>query len=367
MKILPFNALYPNKSLLVSPDSFFDTMGRDFSKHYNSGLFLEEKERAIYIYQISKNNKKYKGIVNNTSIEDLMNGNILFHEDTIAAKEQDMVQTSLERKAMIKPVLLFHPNIDSLTKIINAYIDTSCFYQCTLEDGTNHKFWKISNPLKIKKIQGIFKAKVPVAYIADGHHRCSITKRLYENKGEKFKEFNFNSLLSAYFSMDDVGVYDHVKMVSILDTLKPEIFIAELSKFAKIKHIKRIKAPVQKHEFVVLMNKEIYYIKWKPSVIKKFKKKGEVLDSFIMNEIVFEKILKIVDVRRDARISFSSGQEPIEQIMKKCFKAKNRLSIIQYPLHIKDVMNIASKGSNLPPKSTWFEPRIKSGVIAQKY
>ncbi len=367
MRIHPFRSLYPNQSLLVSPDSFFDTMGKDFSKHFNSGLFLENKKPCIYIYQISKGGKFYNGIVNNTSIHDLLEGKILFHENTIKNKEQDMVQSSLERKAMIKPVLLFHKKSKKISNFIDTILKRKRFYECELEDGTIHAFWQVQETRKIEELRQLFANEISHAYIADGHHRCSITKRLFQNKSDQFKDLNFDSMLSAYFSVDQLEIYDHLKIVSILDTLKPEVFIARLSRFAKIKHVKKFKYPQHKYEFIILMNKEIYQASWKIDVLRKFEKKGELLGPYVMNEVVFKKIFEIEDLQKDDRISYMSGEEPPEKIVKACSKKKNAITICQFPLSIQDIMDTADKGQKLPPKSTWFMPRIKSGVIAQKY
>jgi uncharacterized protein (DUF1015 family) len=331
-------------------------------------MFDESDDKAIFIYQIRQEGKTYKGIINNTHIQDLMDGKILFHEDTIADKEQDMVQSSLETRAMVKPVLLFHQHSEKLDRFISTFIlENEPCYNVELNNNITNTFWKINDEKKLLKIQELFETEIEHAYIADGHHRCSSTLRLYKHKNEHLKDFHFEALLTAYFSVHDMEVYDHIKVVSILDTLKPEVFMAKLSKYAEIRHIKKFKRPSHKHEFVFMMNGEIYKASWKKSILRKFEKKGQLLDVFMMNEIVFQNILEIEDVRKDSRISYFSGYLNDEVIIEKATQKPNTICILQYPLDIKSIMATADKKINLPPKSTWFEPKIKSGVIAQKY
>lgn len=368
MRVHPFKSIYPNNSLLVSPDSFFRTMGKDFPKHYDAGLFTDDDDHAIFVYQVSNGVKYHRGIVLSTDIHELINGNILFHEDTIAAKEQDMVESSLESKAMIKPILLFYEPQKKIDDFIDATIqDQEVHFFCDLDDGTRHTLWKITEESSISYIQQLFDNKISKAYIADGHHRCSATRILYENNSKQFTNFGFSKMLSAYFSINQVEVYDHIKFVSILDTIPAEVFIAKLSKFASIKHIKKFEFPKAAHRFTIHLNEESFSCKWKKSVLKTFKNKGQILDAFISNKIIFNKIFKIDDVRKDNRISFYSGKENPKNIILKCANLENAIGISLFPLSVVDIKNIADLARNLPPKSTWFEPRIKSGVIAQKY
>ncbi|GLR18493.1 DUF1015 family protein [Portibacter lacus] len=368
MRVQSFKASYPNKSLLISPSTFFDTMGVNFAKHQTSGLFEDVDEDAMFVYQIKVKDIKYRGIINNTEIQDLIDGNILLHEDTIPEKEQDMVEDTLERKAMIKPVLLFHKKNKKLNKIINAYIDNEPkFYSFDLDDASTHTLWKISDEDQLEQIRNIFLFGVAKAFVADGHHRCKASKMLYKNKPSQFRDLDFSRMLTAYFSEDQVEIYDHVKMIDILDTIKPEVFIAELSEYASVRLITKFSYPDKKREFAVLLNGEIYKGKWRKKVLKDFEVSPDALDAYIMNQIVFKTIFKIADVRSDKRISFFSGNEKVKSILKRSTDNPNSICILQNSLTLSDVKKFSSKKKNLPPKSTWFEPRIKSGIIAQKY
>jgi uncharacterized protein (DUF1015 family) len=368
MRVQPFKAIYPNKSLIVSPDSFFATMGVNFPKHYASGLFNELDKEAMFAYQIKTQGRKYRGIVNNTDIQDLVEGKILMHEQTMADKEQDMVEATLERKAMIKPVMLFHKKNKKLSKIINQIIEQkSIFYSFEVEDGSVHTLWKITDQDKLMDIRNIFLFGVRKAFVADGHHRCKASKLLVKNKPMQFRDFDFSKLLTVYFSDEQLEIFDHVKMVDILDQIKPEVFIAELTEFASVRLITKFTYPEKGREFLILMNGEMYKGKWKKKTLKEYEISPDALDNYIMNQIVFRTIFKIPDVRKDNRISFFSGNEHSESIIQRSKDNPMSICILQSPLKLSDVKKFSTKKKNLPPKTTWFEPRIKSGVIAQRY
>ena len=368
MKISPFKSLYPNVELLVSPDSFFETMAKDFAKHYESGLFHECEIPAVFIYQNDYGDKTHTGIITNTAITDLLEGKILYHEDTIATKEQDMVLSSLEIKAMIKPVMLFYSAVDDINKFIQKFIgNNEIFYSCTTNDGLVHRLWKVSETSDLNYIELLFEQEVKKAYIADGHHRCSTTRRLYESKSKQFSQLDFSSLMTVYFAEDQLEIYDHIKVVNILEEMKPEIFITRLAKYADIRHMPKFQLPGRKNEFVILMNQETFKARWKKRILNKYIKKEEALDPIIMNQIVFQKIFERPDVRKDKRISFFSGNKSAKAIEQFCFAQKNAISICQFPIQLSDIVLIANQKKTMPPKSTWIEPKTKSGVIAQKY
>ncbi len=368
MRVKAFKALYPNLDVIDSPDTFFDSAGKDFPLHYQSGLFKSISEKCVFIYSISNQSKRYSGLINNTSIQDLIEGKILFHEDTITLKEEDMVNYSLERNAMVKPVLLFHESCSNLNKFIQEMSEKlDSFLEFQLNDGSFHTFWKIDDKLAIHGLQKIFEEEISHAYIADGHHRSSSTLKLYNHFAKQNIHHKFENMLTAYFDQEQMEIFDHIKITSILDTLNPDIFLAKLSDFADIIQIENFQKPLHHFEFILIIENQNYKAAWKKDVIKEFEKKNEKLDTFISNQIIFNHILAIPDVRIDKRISFYSGKESEENILNHCLQIKNSITLCQFPPSVTDIISVADEKRILPPKSTWFEPRIKSGMIAQKY
>lgn len=367
MRIHPFKSLHPGKELVANPEKYYVSMGQNFPIYLGRGMFIPSRSEDIYVYELKKKKKIYHGIVCNTNIEDLIDGKILFHENTLQEKEEDMVENTLERKAMIKPVLLFHKHSKKIDHIIEEVISNEdLFYEVTVEDKYHHKFWKVRRKKDIKDLVEIFGKDIPKAYVADGHHRCKTAMKLY-GYGKKYEEDIFHYLLTAYFSENQLEVYDYVKIVDILDQVDQTYFLDKLANYAKIAKVDQLEFPQSKRYFYLHMQGQSYQGKWKKSTLEKYDEHHENLDPYLTNEIIFRKILKIKDIRKDKRIRFFSGNKKMKAIQKACEENPHSIGIIQYPLSIADIKDIAKTDQNLPPKSTWFEPRIKSGVIAWKY
>jgi uncharacterized protein (DUF1015 family) len=333
-----------------------------------AGHFDECNESAIYVYKIKIHNNSAQGLVLCTDIQDLLDGKILFHEDTISKKEKSMVKSMLALKILMKPVLMFHKKSKKISKFIKDTISNDeKYYDCELAEDHIHSFWKIKDHKKIKYLQDVFDKDIRKAYVADGHHRIRTNKRLFENHANQFPEHDFTNILSAYFSLDQVKIYDHVKIVKILDELDPNLFIEKISKYAKMKRKKTFQLPSKIHDFVLIINGEIFNVQWRKKTLNKFRRTSSLLDVNIMDKLVFKKILGIPDIRKDNRLVYFSGNSTAKEILDHCLEINNSIAIIQYPLSIKDIMREAKNQKKLPPKSTWFEPKIKSGVIGHKY
>lgn len=368
MRVHQFRAMHPNISMIESSNDFFATMGREFPRHQAEGKFQEMEDEAMFVYQIKNRGRKHRGIINNTEIQDFKSGKILLHEQTIPTKEEVLVDTSIERGAMIKPILLFHKKNAKLSKLIEQVIENEeAAYSVELAGGIVHTLWKISDTGRIDEVKNIFTFGIAKAFVADGHHRYRASFLLHQNDKMEFQDLDFGNILTAYFSEEEVDIFDHSKMVEILDTVDKEAFIEQLSEYASIRSIPKFSHPESKREFVVLVKGEIYKGKWKKKTLKDFEISPDALDNYIMNQIVFRTILQIPDVRLDSRISFFSSNERGEGIVKRSEENPTAICVVQAPLSISDVKQYSTKKKNLPPKSTWFEPRIKSGVIAQKF
>lgn len=365
MRINTFKGLHPKDSLSESANDFFDKMSQNFVQHLENGMFTNSETEALYIYEIEVGLDSYRGIVNTTEIQDLLDGYILFHEQTIIAKEDDMVETTLTRNARIKPVLLYHKPNTRLKQIIDAFINNNQqLVSFNLKAGQKHSLWKIDDSDLISEIKNVFLFGIKKAYIADGHHRCNASIRLHKKLKQNGSN-NFNTILTAYFPEDILSVYDHVKMVKILDTIDPEEFITELTEYASVKPSDHFVYPTKKRDFVVILNGKIFKVKWRKQVLKSYDISPEALDVYIMNQIVIKHIFKIDDVRTDDRLSFFSGNISPEKILQKSSENPQSVIICQTPLSLSEIKKFSNKKKNLPPKSTWFEPRIRSGLIGQ--
>ena len=366
MKIYPFQAVYPNLNLVTSPDSFFGSMKQDYPEFFKSGFFNKSKQAAIYIYTIKTDLKTYKSIVAANDIGDIESNKILKHEDTLAVKEQSMMQLILQRNALIKPVLLAYDGNSAINQFVAKEIRSrKPMFQVKFEEsGDVHTFYEIKKNEKVQMVQQLFKDNVKKCYIADGHHRVATTCRL--SAGDRLEKGQLNSMLSVYFPFEELDILDYNRSIQIGDDIDDAQIITRLHKIVKIRELAEAKKPTEKYCVTMLLNKQWYLLKWKKKIIKKYSKEGVVLDADILNRYVLKEILDIEDIKTDSRVKYIEGTAGIEGVAKLCNGENRRIGFCLYPISHKELKYVADNGLNLPPKSTWFEPRIKNGMIVQE-
>lgn len=362
MRIKPFKALTPDLSLVKSADSFFNTVKQNFPKYNEAGFFKSETEEAFYIYKITEGDHSYTGILNSSSVEDYKAGLIKKHEKTISVKEQQQLSLLLHRKAIVKPVLLTYPKVDIIedfTKRITE--DREPIFSISFErDHQYHELWAINNPSEIRQLQDMFSEHVPCAYIADGHHRTSTSALLHDKEGSSGK---YEYFLTAYFPNSQLEILAYNRVIDTFDSITPTRFMAKLAKYCKITPLYVPTPPSSPKELVMYINYEWYSLKWKDNIIKKAPK--NVLDVELFNKYILTKIIGIKDLKDDPKIRYADGKLGLEGVADKTNKAPGRVGFSLYPVPMKDFIRISDKGATLPPKSTWFEPRMKNGVVVQ--
>lgn len=370
MKLVPFNAIYPNLNLIASPDSFFGTVKSQFTEYQSSGFFKNSKERSLFVYSLTSRGVTHRGIVACTDIEDFNNGRVLKHENTIAPKEQKMMNLMLQNKAMVKPILLAYDKVSAIDSIIEKTIAKSApFLEVSFEETNEmHKIWQISSPKMLKQLKDAFKNNVPKSYIADGHHRAKTCQLLNEtnNKNEVI-DTKLSNVLTIYFSWDQLTIYDFNRCVDAFQNYSPIKFMAELSKYCKIKSIKRAKKPIKKHQFTMNLLGEWYSLKWKKTLLEKHKKDTVLFDTHLLSEYVFKKILGIEKIKEDPRIKYIEGTIDATGMGSIIAENQNRVGFCMFPIEALDVKKISDNDKTLPPKSTWFEPRIKNGILVKGF
>ncbi|MDA9774185.1 DUF1015 family protein [Saprospiraceae bacterium] len=366
MRIKPFKALFPDIKMVPKADSFFSVMKQEFPYYLKNSFFKRTKEPHLYLYQIEQLGKKSLGLVASTSVEDIKENKILKHENTIAMKEQQMLDLALQRNAMIKPVLLAHDTNKSLKNIYQEILKGKPFLEIPFtEEKSTHKIWKIKDQRTIEKITDIFNTDFKKTYIADGHHRVSTGMLLNQNKRKS--KADFGDLLSIYFSFDDLTIYDYNRVVSILKEVSPTELIASLSKYFKMKQIKALRKPREKHEIIFSINGENYQLLWRKKFLISGGSDKLILDARLLNKYVFGEIMGINDVRNDSRISYIGGLAGVQGVKKQLLKNDHSVGFMLYPIQREELTHVADAGSTLPPKSTWFEPRIKNAILAQEF
>lgn len=367
MKVYPFEGIYPNPDLIPSPESFFGSVKHDYTEYYENGFFLHAKEKAFYILEITTETKTHTGIIACLKIEDYSKGKIVKHEQTIATSEQAMLKLILLRGAMVKPVLLSHPEIKDLTKELKRLKKKRApFSQYSLSEGAIiYTLYQIPES-EGEHLAKIYNAHLPKVYIADGHHRCSTGEKLLHLQGDK-KGFDYSLILAALFSFDQLDVLDYNRVVELPYHLKLTRFIAELSHYFDIQILDGPAKPQQKHELTMVMQEDWFLLKWKPEVLSRYKKTSTILDAHLLDKEIFEGILGVTNVLEDKRVSYISGihgPQKIEEIVR---ESEHHVGFCIYPVQFPEIVRVSDYHETLPPKSTWFEPRMINGLIVKSY
>lgn len=367
MKIFPFQAWYPDFDLIASADSFFGSVKDEYVTYKKAGFFNQSIEPALFFYQIKSATRTYTGLMCCTDISEFEKGNILKHEKTLAAKEQKMIQLLVQRKALVKPVLLVYEKVKTINKLITNHIQNNPPLYSTYfdQDKQEHILWKITDKSMLEKVQKLFDKKIQSTYIADGHHRTTTMALLNERLKDKANAGNYQQLMVVLFGSDQLDLLEYNRVVEGLNETSPTIFMAKLANLFDIEILDKPEKPYQKHQITLLINREWYRLTWKNKVLKEYKTKKIILDVHLLNEKVLKGILDIKDVRFDQRIDYVSGTKGLRGLEKATISSKNRIGFYLYPVKVEELMTLADRHQLLPPKSTYFEPRIKNGLVVK--
>ncbi|RMG80895.1 MAG: DUF1015 domain-containing protein [Bacteroidetes bacterium] len=369
MNLKPFQAVFPNPEYITSADHFMSTVKTDYNEYVASGFFEKSSREGFYVYQIQHFDKKYTGLVACVDIRDYLDGKILKHEHTLATKEQEQIHLLLRRNAQVKPILLTHPPKKDIAGLLKSEIagrtpTLEIFFE---KENQIHRFWQVSEGGRIEEIQLLFRSQVPRSYIADGHHRSAATARMFERAKDPDLAGRFDVLLAAFFATSELEILDFNRVIEGLNLVSPTRFMAELSRLFEIEPLSAPEKPAQKHEITLFINKEWYKLRWRESVLREESDKPVLLDVSLLNEKVLRDILGIEDVRTDARVKYVEGTKGAEGLTDKAIKNEFRVGFWLYPVAMEDFLKIADLGKTLPPKSTWFEPRIKNGLVVKEF
>lgn len=367
MKIHPFQAIYPNVDLIASPDSFFATVRDDYIQYLQNGFFQESPQNAYYILEIITPDKVSLGLVVALDIADYTKGKIVKHEQTIASSEQVMLKVILQRGAMVKPVLLAHPQIKEISKEIQRLRKKKKPFLALSTTLGDHEYnLYLVSEKEGEELARLYKSLVPKVYIADGHHRCSTSEKLIKLQGDK-KGKDYSLILSALFPFDQLEILDYNRVVELPYHLKLTKFMAQVSHVALIRHLDQPMKPERKHDLTMCVQDEWYLLTWKEEVLKKYKKSPAVLDADVLDKEIMEKILGIKNIRTDNRVEYVSGDLGVEKVEEKSRVSDHHVGFCIYPVQFNELVKISDSGGTLPPKSTWFEPRMINGLVVKSY
>ena len=337
----------------------------------SNNWLIQDDEEKLYIYEQTMGNHTQKGIVAASSIDDYFNDIIKKHEFTRQKKEEDRIEHMATLSAHIGPVFLTYKPVKELDRIINEWCENNmAVYDFVSEDKIGHKVWVIDNNTTIKTIEGIFETQIPFTYVADGHHRSAASAKvgalLRKKKGEFTGNEEFNSFLSVLFPSDQLMIIDYNRLIKDLNGLSKEAFLISLQTNFTIEKENEEVRPSINYEYGMYLDGDWYRIT-ADSTITNTSDPVKKLDISILSDYVIDPILGIADQRTSNRIDFVGGIRGLGELKKRVDSKEMVLAFAIHPVEINQLIAVADSGNVMPPKSTWFEPKLRSGLFVHKF
>lgn len=330
----------------------------------SSGRFVQSEQPSYYLYRQIMNGRSQTGIVGCASIDDYRNEVIKKHENTRADKEEDRIRHVDICNAQTGPIFLAYRSNEALKKIIDCVKQDAPEYDYTAEDGVRHTVWIVKNPEDNKAIRKAFEG-LDSLYIADGHHRCASAvkvglKRRTEQLDVTGKEA-FQYFLSVCFADEELKIMDYNRVVKDLNGYSKEAFMKQIEKSFTVKTIgKTAFAPLKKGTYGMYLEEQWYELSAKPEILSEDCVAG--LDVSILQDHLLGPILGIQDPRTDKRIDFVGGIRGLQELERRVH-SDMKVAFSMYPTSIEELFAVADAGRLMPPKSTWFEPKLRSGMF----
>lgn len=340
----------------------------NFRVWQEKGWLVQDNEPHFYIYSQMMHGVSQYGIVGCASVDDYLTGKIKKHELTRPDKEQDRMVHVRVNNANIEPVFFAYPPVRELDEIVN-YIITKQEpeYDFVAEDGFGHRFWVVKESETNRKIEKIFAKKVPFTYVADGHHRTAaaalVGKEKRDNNPKHKGTEEYNYFLAVHFPADQLRIIDYNRVVKDLNGLTPGELLKKLEKsFIVEDKGTRAYKPKKLHNFSMYLEGKWYSLTAKEGTFDDHDPIG-VLDVTILTNQILAPVLDIQDLRRSRRIDFIGGIRGLNELKNKVDKGEMRVAFALYPVSMDQLISIADSGNIMPPKSTWFEPKLRSGLV----
>jgi len=348
----------------------YDKALENFVKFQSKGWLAQDGDDHLYIYAQTMNGKTQYGLVACASVEDYMNGIIKKHELTRPDKEEDRKKHVRITNANMEPVFFTYPAHAEIDHIISGFVkENAPEFDFTSVDGIGHHFWVIRDKKIITDLIRIF-AGIPFTYVADGHHRTAAAalvgnEKRMANPGHNGTE-EYNYFLAVHFPDNQLTIIDYNRVVKDLNGLTKEEFLEKLGKSFTVELKGReIYKPGQLHHFSIYLDGMWYSMIAKPGTYDDHDPIG-VLDVTILSNLVLDEILGIKDLRRDKRIDFVGGIRGLGELKRRVDSGEMKVAFALYPVSMQQLIDIADSGNIMPPKTTWFEPKLRSGLVIHK-
>lgn len=348
----------------------YEKAANNFKKFQEKGWLVQDKEEYYYIYAQTMNGKTQYGLVVCASVDDYLTGVIKKHELTRRDKEEDRMKHVRATNANMEPVFFAYRDDIELDNLVSRYASTEPEYDFIAPiDGFRHQFWIINDSKDISTITEKF-AQMSSLYIADGHHRSAAAALVGAEKAKNDPNHNgteeYNYFMAVCFPASQLTILDYNRVVKDLNGLTSEQFIDALKKdfIVTDKGLNQYR-PKEIHEFSIYLDKHWYSLVAKNGTYDDTDPVG-VLDVDISSRLILNNILGIKDLRSDKRIDFVGGLRGLDELQRRVDSGEMRMALALYPVSMKQIMDIADSGRIMPPKATWFEPKLRSGLVVHK-
>lgn len=348
----------------------YERAAENFNKFLENGWLRQDDSENYYIYAQTMNGKTQYGLVVGAFVGDYLSGVIKKHELTRRDKEEDRMKHVRVCNANIEPVFFAYPDNETLNGLIARYVAGEPEYDFIAPiDGFRHQLWVVPDETDKATITGEF-AKMPALYIADGHHRSAAAALVGAEKAKNnpahIGNEEYNYFMAVCFPASQLTVLDYNRVVKDLNGMTTEEFLAALEKnfVVELKGEKPYR-PAHLHEFALYVDGKWYALTAKEGTYDDNDPIG-VLDVDISSRLIFDELLGIKDFRSDKRIDFVGGLRGLEELSRRVDSGEMRMALALYPVSMQQIMSIADSGKIMPPKATWFEPKLRSGLIIHK-
>ena len=341
----------------------------NFQELVEKGVFFQDTADCLYVYELTMDGRSQTGLVACAAVEDYFNDIIKKHELTRPDKEEDRKQHVRVSMMNAEPVFFAYPALTSIDEIVEKVKTGAEEYDFVADDGIRHRLWKVGDKNTVETLVKEF-GKVPFTYVADGHHRTAAAALVGNDLKNENPRHNgsesYNYFLAVHFPDNQLQIFDYNRVVKDLNGMTSEQFLEKLKIAFEIRPKgKSAFKPTRLHEFGMYMEGEWYALEAKEGTYNDNDPIG-VLDVTILSEQILKPILNIVDLRTDKRIDFVGGIRGLGELERRVNTGEMKVAFALYPVSMKQLIDIADSGEIMPPKTTWFEPKLRSGLVVHK-
>lgn len=338
----------------------------NFAEFQREGWLVRDPAERYYIYAQTMDGRTQYGIVVAASVRDYMEGRIKKHELTRRDKEEDRMRHVRAQNANIEPVFFAFPDNETLAGVIDKVTAGTPEYDFTAPDGFGHKFWVIDDPETIRTVTEAF-AAIPALYIADGHHRTAAAALVGDEKARNNPDHDgseeYNYFLAVAFPASHLKIIDYNRLVRDLNGLSPAEFLERLEHGFVVEDMGTVPyRPAALHNFSLYLEGRWYSLTARPGTYDETDPVG-VLDVTVSSDLILRDILDITDLRSSKRVDFVGGIRGLEELKRRVDSGEMAAALALYPVSMQQLMDIADSGEIMPPKTTWFEPKLRSGLV----